>query len=99
MIAYQLDFCGQGNRIIIHPKGLPPGWRESNLDPETQRKAHRKAEEIVAAKIPIKGEAVLRILRRQSPEASPAHIGFVQFHHVIHLNPETLELIEVFPVQ
>lgn len=74
MTAYQLDFCGQGNRIIVHPKGLPPGWRESNLDPETQRKAHRKVEEIVAVK-------------------------YVQSRHIIHLNPETLELIEVFPLQ
>jgi hypothetical protein len=38
--AYLLpDFCGQGDRIIVHPRGLPPGWRESNISPEKQAAA------------------------------------------------------------
>jgi hypothetical protein len=33
------DWCGLGDRIIVHPRGLPPGWRKSNLDPEKQAAA------------------------------------------------------------
>jgi hypothetical protein len=60
------NFCGLGDRVIVHPSGLPPGWVESNLDEETQRKAIQRA---------------------------------YSYHEVSHLNPDTLDLIETFPVQ
>lgn len=38
--AYLLpNWCGLGARIIVHPRGLPPGWRESNISPEKQAAA------------------------------------------------------------
>jgi hypothetical protein len=40
MKAYKLeDWCGLGARIIVHPRGLPPGWEESNLSEEQQQTA------------------------------------------------------------
>jgi len=38
MRAYQLDIAHQ-SRIIVHSKGLPPGWKETNLDRETEERA------------------------------------------------------------
>ena len=31
------NFCGLGDRIIIHPMGLPPGWTESGLTAEQEK--------------------------------------------------------------
>lgn len=65
MRAYLHNWCALGDRIVVHPQGLPPGWAASGLTPE------REAE---AVKHSIPG-------------------------HVLHLNPETLELIEIFPIR
>ena len=42
--AYRHDWCGLGDRVIVHPNGLPPGWKESNLTPEEEAVALRQAE-------------------------------------------------------
>ena len=40
MTAYlHKNWCGLGDRVIVHPKGLPPGWHESNLDSITRARA------------------------------------------------------------
>jgi hypothetical protein len=44
MRAYQLDFLNQ-SRIIVHSKGLPPSWKETNLDRETEERALEKGRE------------------------------------------------------
>jgi hypothetical protein len=44
MRAYQLDIAHQ-SRIIVHSKGLPPGWKETNLDRETEERALEKGRE------------------------------------------------------
>lgn len=41
MRAYKLDFLNQ-SRIIVHSKGLPPSWKETNLDRETEERALEK---------------------------------------------------------
>jgi hypothetical protein len=33
------NWCGLGDRVIVHPQGLPPGWKESNLTVEQQSAA------------------------------------------------------------
>lgn len=38
--AYRLEnFCQQGPRIIVHPQGLPPSWKETNLTAEEEAMA------------------------------------------------------------
>jgi hypothetical protein len=38
--AYKLDdWCGLGPRIIVHPKGLPPSWTETNITAEEEAMA------------------------------------------------------------
>lgn len=44
MRAYQLNFLNQ-SRIIVHSKGLPPSWKETNLDRETEERALAKGRE------------------------------------------------------
>ena len=44
MRAYRLDFLNQ-SRIIVHSKGLPPSWKETNLDRETEERALAKGRE------------------------------------------------------
>lgn len=39
MRAYLFNFYDQGDRIIVHPRGLPPGWTESGLTPEREAEA------------------------------------------------------------
>lgn len=48
MRAYQLDFCGE-SRIIVHPLGLPPSWKESNLTPEQESDARAALAAIAGA--------------------------------------------------
>lgn len=36
MRAYLHNWSDLGDRIIVHPKGLPPGWTESGLTPERE---------------------------------------------------------------
>ena len=44
MKAYLLqDYCGQGPRIVVHPRGLPPGWKVSGLTAEQEEQAHHGA--------------------------------------------------------
>jgi hypothetical protein len=62
------NYCGLGDRIIVHPRGLPPGWTESNLSMEGQERAR----------------------------AAAYRYGWKR-NNVLHLNPETLELIEALP--
>ena len=64
------NWCGLGDRVIVHPKGLPPGWTESNLTQNKQQEAF----EVSLAYGHLRG-------------------------NVLHLNPDTLDLIETFPVQ
>ena len=44
MRAYQLDIAHQ-SRIIVHSKGLPPSWKETNIDRETEERALEKGRE------------------------------------------------------
>ena len=39
MRAYLHNWCELGDRIIVHPRGLPPGWTESGLTPEREAEA------------------------------------------------------------
>lgn len=44
MEAYLLtDFCGQGARIVVHPRGLPPSWKHSGLTADQEELARHKA--------------------------------------------------------
>lgn len=61
------NFCGLGDRLVVHPKGLPPGWYQTNVEPETVER--------VKAAVPF------------------------PLHHVVHLNPVTLEVVETFPLR
>lgn len=36
MRAYLFTFYNGSDRIIVHPRGLPPGWTESGLTPERE---------------------------------------------------------------
>lgn len=64
MRAYQLDIAHQ-SRIIVHSKGLPPGWKETNLDRETEERALEKG-----------------------------RYGFV-----VHLDAETLEVVDRYEIK
>ena len=40
--AYLLkDWCVLGPRIVVHPLGLPPGWKESGLTIEEEQRAFK----------------------------------------------------------
>ena len=41
--AYALDI-GRDSRIIVHDRGLPPGWNDSNIDRAVEFEALRKRE-------------------------------------------------------
>ena len=46
--AYALDI-GRDSRIIVHDRGLPPGWDDSNIDRavEFQALQHRESNRVV----------------------------------------------------
>jgi hypothetical protein len=91
------NYCGLGDRIIIHPRGLPPGWTESNLSKEGQERALAAAEGIYTERRGVTDESVLKVLRRRSPDCRKFTIN--RHGNVLHLNPETLELVEALPLQ
>lgn len=62
------NWCGLDARLVVHPRGLPPGWRETNVTLERVEEARLKA---------------FRLGKTRT---------------VLHLHPETLELIEEFPL-
>lgn len=35
-VYYIEDWCGEGPRVIYHPRGLPPSWTETNVSEETE---------------------------------------------------------------
>lgn len=41
--AYEIQI-GQDKRIIVHDRGLPPGWQQTNIDRETEERAIQKGE-------------------------------------------------------
>jgi len=42
MRAYKIEnWCNLGPRIIVHPYGLPPGWKENNLPRDIEEQARR----------------------------------------------------------
>jgi hypothetical protein len=96
MTAYlHRNYCGLGDRIVIHPKGLPPGWTESNLSKEGQERALAAAEGIVASGATRPHTAADSFANR----AIYGKLVPVTRRDVLHLNPETLELIEALPLQ
>ena len=34
-MIYKIELAGQ-TRLVFHPRGLPPGWKETNATPEEQ---------------------------------------------------------------
>ena len=38
MRAYKMEFLNK-SYIIVHSKGLPPSWKETNIDKETEERA------------------------------------------------------------
>jgi hypothetical protein len=40
------DWCGEGPRVIYHPRGLPPSWTETNVPEETEREVLHKVAEL-----------------------------------------------------
>jgi hypothetical protein len=43
MRAYKIEnWCNLGPRIIVHPHGLPPSWKENNLPPEIEDQARAR---------------------------------------------------------
>lgn len=49
--------------IIVHPRGLPPSWKESNLTTERQREGLEAAAAIYTQHLAITDENVLKIYR------------------------------------
>ena len=62
--AYQLQI-GQDTRIIVHDRGLPPGWQQTNIDRETEQRAVEKG----------------------------------QYDSVVHLHPETFDVIAQYKLK
>ena len=62
--AYQIQI-GLDTRIIVHDRGLPPGWQQTNIDRETEERAIQKG----------------------------------QYDCVIHLHPETFDVIASYPLK
>ena len=62
--AYQLQI-GQDTRIIVHDRGLPPGWQQTNIDRETEERAVQKG----------------------------------QYDCVVHLHPETFDVIAQYKLK
>ena len=86
------NFCGLGDRLIVHPKGLPPGWNESGVIEPRGQEALAKVQSLYG----------------QPHEPTPADkqasgprcVDFrLHSNRVYHLNPDTLDLIETFPVR
>jgi hypothetical protein len=44
MRAYKMEFLNK-SYIIVHSKGLPPSWKETNIDKETEERALAKGRE------------------------------------------------------
>jgi hypothetical protein len=45
MRAYKIEnWCNLGPRIIVHPHGLPPSWKENNLPPDIEDRARLHGE-------------------------------------------------------
>ena len=87
-------YC-QSDRIVLHPKGLPPGRRDCGLTESEERAAIEAAVRIVNERREITDPHVLAILQRRSPRCTRFDVTFA---YVIHLNPFTLEFIEALPV-
>lgn len=87
------NWCGQGDRLVVHPKGLPP---EATGNPDIVRTP--RAEEAAQAARELYGKPF---------KASKAHLDAaggqarlpLRYHTnlVFHFHPETLVFIESFP--
>lgn len=73
------NFCNQGDIVVAHPKGPPPGWREHD---QTIIPADRELEAAVTAKLLEAG--YIRNVRGEYL----SQLGFV-----VHLKAGTLEII------
>jgi hypothetical protein len=64
MRAYKMEFLHK-SYIIVHSKGLPPSWKETNIDKETEERALEKG----------------------------------RYGMVVHLDAETLEVLESYEIK
>lgn len=62
--AYEIQI-GSYKRIIVHDRGLPPGWQQTNIDRETEEQAVQKGRD----------------------------------NYVIHLHPETFDVMASYPLK
>lgn len=86
------NWCGLGDRLIVHPRGLPPSWKESNVIEPRGQEALDKVQGLYGQ--PFEPTPADKL-------ASGPHCVSWTLHsnRVYHLNPVTLDLIETFPVQ
>lgn len=80
------NFCNQGDVVVAHPQGLPPGWREHD---QTIIPADRELEAAVTAKLVEAG-----CIRKIHDGACLSRLGCV-----VHLKAGTLELINSYTLR
>lgn len=64
MRSYKIQI-GQETRLVVHDRGLPPTWKQTNIDKETEERAMEKW----------------------------------KHNCVVHLNPQTFEVLACLPIR
>lgn len=94
MTAYlHKNWCGLGDRIVVHPKGRPTTTDKSIID-DTPHK-----EEALAAAEALYGQP-FEAKHIDIVAAGPRAMRPLRHHsnRVFHFHPETLELLNTFPI-
>ena len=83
-----------GERIVVHPNGLPPGKGESGLTDERAEEARKAAASHYGEEIT--DPSVIRVCKKTDGYHCK-HV--INSNRVIHLDAKSLALLEVFPLQ
>ena len=85
------NWCGLGDRLVVHPRGLPPGWVESEVIEPRGQEALDKVRSLIGQ--PFEPTPADKLA------SGPLCVEFrLHSNRVYHLNPNTLDLIETFSV-